>query len=78
MTPPPKGRRALVTGSFQGIGLAIAEALAAESCHIVLHGLATPAQQEAARTAVLSAGALSVTCHSHDLCEGGEVDKLME
>ena len=27
------GRRALVTGSFQGIGLAIAEALAAEQCH---------------------------------------------
>ncbi|MEO8102745.1 MAG: SDR family oxidoreductase, partial [Betaproteobacteria bacterium] len=52
--------------------------LAAESCHIVLHGLATPAQQEAARTAVLSVGALSVTCHSHDLCDGGEVDKLME
>ena len=77
MTPPPSGRRALITGSFQGIGLAIAEALAAESCHIVLHGLATAAQQEASRAAVLAAGALSVTTHTHDLCDAGEVEKLM-
>ena len=36
-----KGRRAFITGSFQGIGLGIATALAKEGADIVLHGLAT-------------------------------------
>ena len=34
-----QGRRALVTGSLQGIGHAVALALAHEGCQIVLHGL---------------------------------------
>jgi NAD(P)-dependent dehydrogenase (short-subunit alcohol dehydrogenase family) len=34
------GRTALVTGSVQGIGLAIAEALAGAGARIALHGLA--------------------------------------
>ncbi len=78
MTPSPKGRRALVTGSFQGIGLAVAEALAAEACHIVLHGIATPEQQETARQAVLAAGALSAECHSHNLSDPRQVEALMK
>jgi 3-hydroxybutyrate dehydrogenase len=78
MTQPPKGRRALVTGSFQGIGLAIAEALAAESCHLVLHGLGSAEQQAAARRSVLAAGALSAECHSHDLSDPRQVEALMK
>ena len=35
------GRRAFISGSFQGIGLGIAKSLAREGASVVLHGLAT-------------------------------------
>lgn len=46
--PPLRGRRALVTGSTQGIGLAIARGLAASGARIFLHGLARAPEAEAA------------------------------
>jgi 3-hydroxybutyrate dehydrogenase len=72
------GRRALVTGSVQGIGLAIARELARQGCTVVLHGLATPAQVEQARSEVLAAGAPSVEAHTHDLSHAAQVAALME
>jgi len=76
--PVLRDRRALVTGSVQGIGLAIAQGLAQQGCAIVLHGLATPAQAQEARAAVLEAGAPSVEVLTHNLREAGQVADMMQ
>ena len=39
MTKPLAGKRALVTGSTQGLGLTIATRLASDGCDVVVHGL---------------------------------------
>lgn len=74
---PLQGRRALVTGSVQGIGLAIAEALAAQGAAIVLHGLARPEDLEAAGTGLRRAGAPQVDAFTHDLRDAGQVEALV-
>lgn len=73
-----QGRRALVTGSVQGIGLAIAQELARQGCAIVLHGLAGEAQAQQARSAVLAAGAPAVELQTHDLRDAAQVAALMQ
>ena len=71
------GKRALITGSFQGIGLGIATALASESAEIVLHGLATPEVIEIAEAAVREAGASKVESHVSDLRESAQTEALI-
>jgi len=63
-----EGRAALVTGSSQGIGLAIAQGLLESEAKVVAHGL--QARPEA----------LPDTCHyfSGDLCEPGAPARLVE
>jgi 3-hydroxybutyrate dehydrogenase len=41
-TAPLTGKCALITGSVRGLGLAAAQRLAHDGCHIVLNGLETP------------------------------------
>lgn len=72
-----KGRRAFITGSFQGIGLGIATALAAEGASIVLHGLADEATIAVAEKAVLAAGAPSVESHVSDLRDVAATESLI-
>jgi 3-hydroxybutyrate dehydrogenase len=76
-TTPLAGRRALVTGSVQGIGLAIAQALARQGASIVLHGLAAPGQLQEARQAVLQAGAAQVDTLDHDLRDAAQVETMV-
>ncbi|MDB5415920.1 MAG: 3-hydroxybutyrate dehydrogenase [Rubritepida sp.] len=58
-----QGRIALVTGSTGGIGLAVADSLAAAGCDVVLHGLATT--EEAAPLLAEIAGRHGVEARYH-------------
>jgi len=51
------GKTALVTGSVQGIGMAVAKALAAAGARIAVHGLASAEEAQAAVAATREAGA---------------------
>jgi 3-oxoacyl-[acyl-carrier protein] reductase len=69
------GRTALITGGSKGIGLAIAEMLAAEGCH--LHLVARgQAELEAAREKLLSLAQVDVRIHARDLAERGSAAEL--
>jgi 3-hydroxybutyrate dehydrogenase len=46
------GKRALVTGSTSGIGLAVAQALARAGARVMLHGSRPAAEAEALRAAL--------------------------
>ena len=71
------GKRALITGSFQGIGLGIATSLAAEGAAIVLHGLADEATIAKAEKAVLDAGAAKVESYVSDLRDVAATEALI-
>jgi 3-hydroxybutyrate dehydrogenase len=71
------GKRALITGSFQGIGLGMATALAAEGASIVLHGLADNATIAKAEAAVMAAGAAKVESYVSDLKDVAATESLI-
>ena len=72
-----KGKRAFITGSFQGIGLGIATALAREGADIVLHGLADAETIKRAEAAVIAAGAGRVESHLSDLRDSAATQALV-
>jgi 3-hydroxybutyrate dehydrogenase len=51
-----QGKSAVVTGSTSGIGLAIATALAEQGASVMLNGLGSPAEIDAAKAAVAAKG----------------------
>jgi len=66
-----------VTGSVQGIGLAIAEALARQGASVVLHGLPDAAAARAARERMATITHEPVTVHTHNLADAAQVAQLM-
>jgi len=69
------GRTALITGASKGIGLGIAQSLAAEGCHLHLASR-NAADLDAARGKILAAHKVNVTCHALDLGVSENARKL--
>ena len=71
-----KGRAALVTGSTRGIGQAIARALAADGCNVMLNGFGEAGTIEADRAAMAEEHGVEVRYNGADLGVESDVDAL--
>ena len=71
------GRSALITGGSRGIGLGVAQGLAAEGCHLHLTSR-NAADLDAARSKILAAHKVNVTCHALDLSVSENAKKLAQ
>jgi 3-hydroxybutyrate dehydrogenase len=72
------GRRALVTGSTSGIGLAVARALAAEGASVMLNGFGDADEVEALRAQMAAQYGVKVAYDGADLADAGRVAGLVE
>lgn len=71
------GHTALVTGSTQGIGLAIAQALARDGADIVMHGIEPVAQGEAIAAELAAANGVRAAYVRANLAETNEAEGLV-
>lgn len=72
-----EGKTALVTGSVQGIGLAIAKALASAGARVAVHGLADEETARAACAEIEAAGALETCFLDGDMREVAAIEGMM-
>ncbi|MCL4189026.1 MAG: 3-hydroxybutyrate dehydrogenase [Rhodobacteraceae bacterium] len=71
------GKTALITGSVQGIGLGIAEAMAVAGARIAVHGLAGDAEAQEVCTHLRARGAADAAFFPGDLRDSDRIDELM-
>ncbi len=69
-----QGQFALVTGATRGIGLAIAQALAAQGCNLALTGRDEPALRSVSRE--LASAGIKILAHPCDLRDPQSIDDL--
>jgi 3-hydroxybutyrate dehydrogenase len=67
---------ALITGSLGGIGFAIAKALAAQGCYVMLNGFADAATIDARQSELRELG-VSVAYHAADLRDPTQIADLI-
>ena len=72
-----EGKAALVTGSTSGIGLAIAQAFAAEGCRVMLNGLGDRAAIEALRDGIVRKTGVAVAYNAADMSKPAEIAGLV-
>lgn len=68
-----KGKVALITGSTQGIGLAIAQVLAASGVHIGLNGLGDAQKIESTRSSLATGNNIKALYDPADLRDPAQV-----
>jgi 3-hydroxybutyrate dehydrogenase len=73
-----KGKTALITGSTQGLGQAIAERLAAEGCNVMLNGFGEARAIEASQQKIEKDHGVRALHHGADLGDPKQVAALVE
>ena len=71
------GQVALITGSTSGIGQAMAEALAANGCNIVLNGLGNAAEIETLRAKIATDHGVEVRYHGANMLKSDEITDMV-
>ena len=72
------GKCALITGATAGLGLAIAEGLAAQGCNIIVNGIASAEQGDAAQRKLAEDHFVDAIYLKADISQLGEIEKLID
>jgi 3-hydroxybutyrate dehydrogenase len=73
-----KGKVAIITGSTSGIGLGLAQALAAEGADIMLNGFGDPAEIERLRKSLTATHGVRVAYSNADLSQAAAVSAMID